>query len=163
MPGHTPGLVALYDRRRRVFFAGDHLLERISPNPLIDLGPDGQEGRYRPLVSYLESVARLRALEVELVLPGHGPPFGAHRQVIDGLLEFFRARQEKLRQALASGPRTAHQLMLSLFPWARPVDLFLAMSETIANVEVLESCGEIVRAEGGEGVYSYAAAPTPRG
>ena len=155
MPGHTPGLLCLYERRRGLFFSADHLLERISPNPLMDLGPDGEEGRYRPLVSYLESVGRLRALEVALVLPGHGPPFAGHRRVIDGLLEFFQARQEKIRQALAGAPQTAYQIMQALFPWARPADLFLAMSEAIANVEVLEVRGEVRRSVAEDGAYRF--------
>ena len=102
MPGHTPGLVCLYDREHRLFLSDDHLLEHVSPNPLIELGPEGEEG-WRPLVAYLESVARLRALEVDLVLPGHSTPFAGHREVIDGLLGFYRKRQERIRARLEGG------------------------------------------------------------
>ena len=67
MPGHTPGLVCLYERARRLVFSDDHLLERISPNPLIDLGPDGRDGFFRPLVAYLASVPNV------LVVPARSP------------------------------------------------------------------------------------------
>ena len=145
MPGHTPGLSCLYDRRHRLFFSGDHLLEKVSPNPIIDLGPDGEEGGFRPLAAYLESIARLRAMEVDLVLPGHGPPFAQHRRVIDGLLAFYGKRQDKIREALAEGALTAYEVTRVLFPWARTGDLFLVVSETIANLEVLEQRGEVSR------------------
>ena len=54
MPGHTPGLLCLYDRARRLLFSDDHLLEKVSPNPLIELGPNGEEGCFRPLLAYLD-------------------------------------------------------------------------------------------------------------
>ena len=148
MPGHTPGLCCLYDRRRRLFLAADHLLEKVSPNPFIELGPGGEEG-WRPLVAYLEAIARVRALEVDLVLPGHGPPFSGHRRVIDGLLGFYGKRQEKIRAALARGPLTGYEVTQALFPWARPGDLFLVISESVANLEVLEARGEVRREEEG--------------
>lgn len=158
MPGHTPGLLCLYDRAHRLFFSDDHLLEKVSPNPLIELGPDGQDGHFRPLLAYLSSIARLRALEVDLVLPGHGPPFSGHRQVIDALLGFYAKRQARLLELLAGGPRTAHELARALWPHARPTDAFLTLSETVANLEVMEARGEVRRDRSGE-PWRYLAAP----
>ncbi len=154
MPGHTPGLLCLYDRRRRLFFSGDHLLEKISPNPIIELGPQGEEGGFKPLVAYLESVGRLHELDVDLVLPGHGPPFGNHRRIIDGLVHFYGKRQGKIREALGKGPLTGYEVTQALFPGARPGDLFLVVSETVANLEVLEARGEVSRSADG-GVYRF--------
>jgi glyoxylase-like metal-dependent hydrolase (beta-lactamase superfamily II) len=154
MPGHTPGVCCLYDRRGGLFFSADHLLEKVSPNPLIDLGPRGEEGAFRPLVAYLESLERVRALEVALVLPGHGAPFGRHREVIDSLLAFYAKRQGKIRGALARGALSCHELARELFPWARTGDLFLVVSETIANLEAMEARGEVRRKLVG-GVYRF--------
>jgi glyoxylase-like metal-dependent hydrolase (beta-lactamase superfamily II) len=156
MPGHTPGLICLHERRHRLFFSADHLLERVSPNPILELPPDGEAGPYRPLVSYLDSVSRLRSLDVDLVLPGHGPPFGDHRRVIDGLLDFHERRQARIREALASGSLTAFEVTRALFPSAGPRDLFLVVSEAIANLEVMEVRGEVVRALRGD-VYRFTA------
>jgi len=154
MPGHTPGLLCLHDQEKRLFFSADHLLERVSPNPIIELGPDGEEGVFRPLLAYVESVRRMAALDVDLVLPGHGPPFSGHREVIDRLLTFYDRRQARIRELLAGGPRTAWELSLALFPAARPTDAFLTMSETIANLEALEARGEASRALV-DGVYRF--------
>ena len=154
MPGHTPGLLCLHDRARGLFFAGDHLLEKVSPNPIIELGPDGEEGHWRPLVAYLASLAELRALDVELVLPGHGPPFGGHRQVIDALVGFYAKRQERILEALSPQPLTAYEVGQALFPRAISNDLFLAISETIANLEVLEARGAVARETDGD-VYRF--------
>jgi glyoxylase-like metal-dependent hydrolase (beta-lactamase superfamily II) len=154
MPGHTPGLVCLHDRRHRLIFAGDLLLEKVSPNPIIELGPNGEEGQFRPLLAYLESVERLYAMDLEVVLPGHGPPFSQHRRVIEGLRQFYEKRQGKIREALARGPLTGYEVTQALFPWAGAGDLFLVVSETIANVEVLETRGEVSRALE-DGVYRF--------
>jgi glyoxylase-like metal-dependent hydrolase (beta-lactamase superfamily II) len=144
-PGHTPGLVVLHDREHRLLFSNDHLLERISPNPLIDLGPDDAPGWFRPLVAYEGSIRAVRELELDTILPGHGPPFGDHRRVIDSLLAFQHRRQERLRALLADGPRTAWELAQALFPKGGLNDHFLTLSETAANLEVLELRGEIRR------------------
>lgn len=145
MPGHTPGLLCLHEPERRLLFSGDHLLEKVSPNPLIELGPNGEENFFRPLVAYLASLARARALDVDLVLPGHGRPFTDHRRVIDDLVAFYGRRQARIRELLAAGPMSAYDLSRALFPSAGPGNAFLTISETIANLEVLEDRGEVRR------------------
>ncbi len=145
MPGHTPGLVCLHDRRQRLLFSADHLLEKISPNPIIEIGPNGEQGHFKPLLAYLHSVRRIHALEIDLVLPGHGPPFGHHRPVIDALLQFYERRHSRIQEALERGPMTAYEVSRVLFPWAGHRDLFLVVSETIANLEVMESNGAVAR------------------
>jgi glyoxylase-like metal-dependent hydrolase (beta-lactamase superfamily II) len=149
MPGHTPGLVCLHDREHRLFLSDDHLLEHVSPNPLIELGPDGEEG-WRPLLAYVESVGRLRALDVDLVLPGHAEPFGDHRRVIDALLDFYGKRQERILDELAGGPLTGWEVTRRLFPRAPERAMFLTLSEALANLEVLEAGGTVTRERDGE-------------
>src|SRR5437870_3423315 len=37
LPGRTPGLVCLHVEARRMLFADDHVLAKVSPNALLDL------------------------------------------------------------------------------------------------------------------------------
>ena len=146
LPGHTPGLICLWDAEHRVLFSDDHLLERVSPNPLLDL--EGQpEPRHKALVEYLRSALRARELPADLVAPGHGEPFAGHAAVIDRLLVFYDKRQQRILELLAEGPQTPAQLAPRVFPRARPSQLFLVLSEVMGNVEVLEEQGKVVRAE----------------
>jgi hypothetical protein len=92
----------------------------------------------------------VRALAVDLVLPGHAVPFSAHLEVIDLLSAFYQRRQEKLLDALKHGPRTIYDLMRELFPSSSAFELFLMMSETLGNLELLEEKGEIKREADGE-------------
>ena len=146
LPGHTPGLVCLWAAASRVLFSDDHLLEHVSPNPLVDL--EGQrEPRHKALVEYLRSIQRVRSLDVALVAPGHADPFTGHVALIDRLLGFYVKRQQKLLGLLSSGPRTPASLSAELFPRARPQHLYLTLSETMGNLEVLEEQGAIARSE----------------
>jgi glyoxylase-like metal-dependent hydrolase (beta-lactamase superfamily II) len=146
LPGHTPGLVCLWAARERVLFSDDHLLEAVSPNPLVDL-EGGKEPRHKALVEYLRSISRVRALDVGLVAPGHAEPFTGHAQLIDRLLGFYVKRQERLLDLLRAGPRSPADLSYDLFPRAKSQHLYLTLSETMGNLEVLEEQGAIARSE----------------
>ena len=144
LPGHTPGLVCLWERKYGLLFADDHILARTSPNPFLELTEAGTT--HRALVRYLQSIETVRALDVDWVLPGHGPPFQGHRATLDTLDAFYRRRQERLMEALRSGPRTAVELSEVLFGPQEGARLYLTLSEVIGNLEVLEEGGR-VRAE----------------
>jgi glyoxylase-like metal-dependent hydrolase (beta-lactamase superfamily II) len=146
LPGHTPGLVCLWAAQPRVLFSDDHLLERVSPNPLLDL--EGQaEPTHKALVAYLDSAGRARALPAELIAPGHAEPFSGHAAIIDRLLGFYERRQERILELLLTGPRTPGELAPLVFPRAREHQLYLTLSEVMGNLEVLEARGRVRRAE----------------
>jgi len=147
LPGHTPGLVCLWDAEHRLLFADDHLLARTSPNPFLEL-VDARTTR-RSLVQYVHSVTRVRALDVDWVLPGHGAPFQGHRAAIDSLLRFHDRRQEKLLAELGSGPRTPLELSGALFGPQEGARLYLTLSEVVGNLEVLEDASRVCRLEDG--------------
>jgi glyoxylase-like metal-dependent hydrolase (beta-lactamase superfamily II) len=150
MPGHTPGLCCLYASEHRLLFSGDHFLERVSPNPLMDLRPDGTPSHFKPLLSYFQSLDRLRTLDISLVLPGHAAPFTGHLPVIDSLASFYSRRREKLLKGFERGPLTVYQAMKTLFSNPSGFALILMLSETLGNLEVLEDRGEVRREMYGE-------------
>jgi glyoxylase-like metal-dependent hydrolase (beta-lactamase superfamily II) len=146
LPGHTPGLVCLWAREPRVLFSDDHLLERVSPNPLLDL--EGQpEPTHKALVAYLKSAQRARALPAELIAPGHSEPFSGHVEVIDRLLAFYEKRQQRILELLREKSSTPAELAPRVFPRAREHQLYLTLSEVMGNLEVLEEQGHVVRKE----------------
>src|SRR5262249_42814824 len=59
-PGHTPGHLCFVDELAQRLFAGDHILPRITPN----ISVYTLEGA-RPLAEYLESLAKVRDLDVD--------------------------------------------------------------------------------------------------
>ncbi|HKN07018.1 MAG TPA: MBL fold metallo-hydrolase [Thermoplasmata archaeon] len=91
-PGHTPGEVVFYDPTRKILFSGDAAVER-----------NGQLTLPAPkFASSLEqavgSLARLRKLDAEVLLPGHGVPVTKNiPSLLDDLIR--RAPAEFLRRA----------------------------------------------------------------
>jgi glyoxylase-like metal-dependent hydrolase (beta-lactamase superfamily II) len=146
LPGHTPGLVCLWDSEHQVLFSDDHLLEVVSPNPNIDL-EGGAAPVHRPLVEYLRSAKQVRELPARLIAPGHNSPFAGHVELIDRLLGFYEVRQQKMLDLLKPRPLTAMELAPLVFPRARPSIRFLILSEVVGNLEVLEDQGLVSRQE----------------
>jgi glyoxylase-like metal-dependent hydrolase (beta-lactamase superfamily II) len=155
-PGHTPGLICLHAAAQRLLFADDHLLPNVSPNPFLDLSQGEDETKFLALVKYVESARRVHALELDCVLPGHGPAFFGHRSLLDGLFEFYGRRQEKLLGWLRARPRTALELTEVLFVRPSAGRMIMMLSEVLANVEVLERDGR-VRRELADGRWVFSA------
>lgn len=157
MPGHTPGLVCALLRGAgiSVLVSDDHLLEKVSPNPILEIFEDGT--RFRALPHYLRNLERVERLELDWVLPGHGPLFSNHRQVIESLRAFYDRRQEKLLGLLPPEGATAFELMRAFFPQAGPLEIFLMMGEILGNLDLLEASGRI-RSAAEKGRILYRAA-----
>ena len=140
MPGHTPGLVCLWDAEHRLFFADDHVLARVSPSPLLESG-------FRALEAYLASAQRVYDLDIEWVLPGHGAAFQGHREVLGRFFDACARQQDLLLGLLAEGPCTAHGLAQKLLGPHPPTRLFLTLSAVVGDLEVLEAAGRVERVE----------------
>lgn len=158
MPGHTPGLLTLWEPQRRILFADDHILARVSPNPLIDLsGAPVDEKPFCALVSYMASAQRAHALDAAYVIPGHGQAFRNHRPLLEGLTQFYVKRQERLFKRLEKSPATVFELVNLLFPRADVPRMYLMLSEAIGNLEVMEQAGRVTRSLEA-GVWKFSAA-----
>ena len=137
-PGHTPGHVCFYDRANRMIFTGDHILPVITSNVSTRQTSDDD-----PLGDYLESVDKLRALEVDLVLPAHQHHF---TDLGKRLAELDAHHERRLAAVLAAcrGPgRTAYEVAAEV-PWDvgawDTMDEFLrraALGETLSHLEYL--------------------------
>src|SRR5690348_12545718 len=96
-PGHSRDHVAyLYDDR--VAFTGDAVAGRGS----VFVAADG--GGLGP---YLDGLRRLRDLELEALLPGHGPVVNDARAKLDEYIEHRLDRERKLLRALRSEEHTS--------------------------------------------------------
>jgi len=95
VPGHTPGEVAFFHPGRKVLFSGDSVVEH---KGRFTIPP----GRYATsLPQAVESLSRLRALDAEVVLPGHGVPVTQGvTNLLDDLIQ--RAPAEFLRRPTAA-------------------------------------------------------------
>jgi glyoxylase-like metal-dependent hydrolase (beta-lactamase superfamily II) len=99
-PGHAPDHVALL--WRRVAFAGDTVLGAGS----VFVAPGGGA-----MAAYLDSLRRLRALDLEAIAPGHGPFVWDPRTKLDEYIEHRLERERKVLDALDAGARTRDELL----------------------------------------------------
>lgn len=139
VPGHSPGLLTFYFSARRLYFSTDHIIEKITPN--IGLHSRSSEN---PLGDYLASLDRLRRLEIDCILPSHGPPFHRHREWIAATEEHHRARLERMLAAVDGAARTAYEVVL--VEWGAhlsPLSERFAVSETLAHLEYLRRQGRV--------------------
>lgn len=156
VPGHSPGQVCLYEPHKKLLFSGDHILGDISPN--ITHWWDAGD----PLGDFLNSLAKITPLPIELVLPGHRRVFTDCQGRIAELEQHHQQRLEEAFTILSTGPMTAYQVAghmtwdMSYRSWEQfpPPQKFFATGEARAHLRHLEVKG-LVCQEVIEGITYY--------
>lgn len=85
-PGHTMGLAALYEGEKKLLFAGDHILGKITPNIAfwrLDFDALGE---------YIASLKRAYGMDVKHLFSAHRQPVPDMRERIDELLKHHGRR-----------------------------------------------------------------------
>jgi glyoxylase-like metal-dependent hydrolase (beta-lactamase superfamily II) len=93
-PGHTPGAVVYYHPARKILFSGDSVVERKGHLTM-------PAARFATrLDQAVQSLSRIRELDVEVMLPGHGVPVTKNvASLLDDLVR--RAPKEFLHRSPA--------------------------------------------------------------
>ncbi|MFC7592927.1 MBL fold metallo-hydrolase [Nonomuraea antimicrobica] len=149
-PGHSPGHLCFVSPSRRVLFSGDHVLARITP--IVAVHP--QSGP-NPLADYLDSLAAVRKLEVDEVLPAHEYRFLELAERVDAVMAHHDARLAEIERVVgAAGGGVACWEVATRLTWSRPwetIPPFMrrsANNETLAHLVWLAAKGRVVRQAG---------------
>ncbi len=106
-PGHAPSHVVLHQPERKLLLSGDHIIGRVSLYYDYGYTPD-------PAGEFLTSLDTVEALDVDLVLAGHGKPV----RDLQGLVAANRAavheRIGRVREAIRDEPLTAFDIVPKL-------------------------------------------------
>jgi glyoxylase-like metal-dependent hydrolase (beta-lactamase superfamily II) len=155
-PGHADGHLCLY--RDGVLIAGDHLLAPITP--AVGLYP---ESRPDPLGDYLESLARVAALDPRVSYGGHGATIDEPAARAREIVAHHDRRLEQTEAALGPEPRTGYEVSLDLFGRElAPIHRRFAVAETLSHLERLVAAGRAARFESGRGVAYTGRSPGGR-
>jgi glyoxylase-like metal-dependent hydrolase (beta-lactamase superfamily II) len=158
-PGHSPSDTVFHDEARSMLLGADHLIKHISSNPLLarPLGVEADFAGPRPqaLVAYIDSLAKTRAMDLSLVLPGHGPPIDDHVALIDERMRLHKRRAEKIRRLIEAKPRTAHEIAHELWGNVAVTQAYLTLSEVLGHVDLLLADASVVEVER-DGVVQFA-------
>jgi glyoxylase-like metal-dependent hydrolase (beta-lactamase superfamily II) len=164
-PGHSPTDTVLVSDRALI--AGDHLLERISSNPIAHVPIGAAEPaalaaspeRPRTLLIYADSMRATAAADRgELILPGHGDPFTGAAALVEKRLAMHDRRAEKILAALTH-PRSAADIGRDLWRHVPVTQAYLVLSEVLGHLDLLEARGAVATEER-DGVVLYAATAT---
>ena len=155
-PGHTPGSCSFLREANRTLIAGDCVLKRITPNPIISPDPIDKEKRFQSLAEYLVSLARLRLLAPTRTFGGHGEPIDDFEEIFNRYVRAIDERQKRVIGLVEQNGVTAFDVAQRLFPDAidKDVHRFLAISEAVAHLDYAEMQGKIA-VEFKDGVEVY--------
>jgi glyoxylase-like metal-dependent hydrolase (beta-lactamase superfamily II) len=147
-PGHAPGHICLYDAPRKVFFSGDHILPVITPNISLRLPSAGN-----PLGDFINSLNKVKTLDVNLVLPAHEHIFYNLSARVEEIIQHHHHRTGEILDTLRDKPKTAYEVSADItwmpefggvkFHSMAPWDKRMAVSETLAHLEALRLDGII--------------------
>lgn len=155
--GHSLDHLAFYHKDSKRIFVGDHMIQHMSSNALIDIDHKGE--RPYSLVYYEKSLQRLLELPIDIAYPGHGEIIHQPYELLHEKLGRIKDRGQLILQMLnkRQTPASIAQQVYkdrfdSLFP--------LVMSEIIGHIDRLEYYGRIKRfVENGVNYYERSRRP----
>ncbi|NLW41332.1 MAG: MBL fold metallo-hydrolase [Tissierellia bacterium] len=144
IPGHTPGHIGLYERRHKLFFGGDHVLNRITPN--ISFWGFDQD----ILATYFESLKKVYDYPIDYLFSSHRSIVRDHRKRIEELLKHHQERLDEIREIIRDEKMTVRDVAAKM-NWDLRYDnwedfpspqKWFASGETMSHLEHLVHIGE---------------------
>jgi len=144
IPGHTPGHIGLYERKHKLFFCGDHILGKITPN----IAFWGFEEDI--LQVFFESLKKVYDYDIEHLFTAHRDPVPDHKKRINELLEHHRLRLDEILNIIKHEKKSVRDTAASMhwdikgkiwteFPDAQKC---FASSEAMSHLEHLYRIGK---------------------
>lgn len=148
-PGHSPGHICLYEPTQKILFSGDHVLPVITPNVSLQ----SQSSGMNPLHDFLNSLNKVKELDVNLVLPAHERTFTNLQARIEEIIEHHERRNLEILETMKAKPKTAYQISTEI-TWMPEMggvsfrnlalwDKRMAVSETLAHLQAMRINGRV--------------------
>ncbi len=147
IPGHTPGHIGLYERNHKLFFCGDHILDRITPN----IGYWGSEENI--LGIYFNSLAKIYSYDIDYLFPAHRNIIRDHTRRINELMFHHKERLNEILDILKEGELSVRDVAAKMHWSIRAKDWddfpipqkWFAAGEAMSHLEHLHCTGKIHR------------------
>lgn len=141
--GHTPGHLALYDRKNKIFFGGDHILNKITPNISF------WDFKYGDILGiYLKNLDKIYNMDIDVIFSSHRSIVDNPKQRIDELKKHYADRNAEVLELLKQGEKFSSRQIASKMRWDYKADNFeefpnnqkwFATGEALANLEHLRA------------------------
>lgn len=142
-PGHTPGSSCLFREANRTLLTGDTILKSIKPNPLLSADPRDRSRRFPSLARYLASLLRIRQLAPTLLQTAHGGEIDDYEEHFQRLTRLIEERRKRIVDLVPDEGINAWEMSRLVFPRIPDNQRFLAVSETIANLDLAVTEGRL--------------------
>lgn len=159
-PGHSPSDTIFVDEDSREALVGDHLLAKISSNPVAHRPTSGSEDpndRESALLQYLESMKLTRELDLRIAFAGHRVPITDHRGLIDSRVAHHDGRATTILDLLRTGHSSVPDIAYELWGNVEPAQTYLAVSEVLGHLDMLARDG-LVESSRSAGAMIFVAA-----
>ena len=134
-PGHTAGHLSPFLEEGRVVFAGDNVLglgTTVVPPP-----PHGD------MAQYIDSLAKMQALDAELMCCGHGPVVREPNRKLQELIDHRHEREQQILSLAGEGRDTVKALVRAIYPELDKRLLGMAQSQVLSHLSKLEREGRV--------------------
>lgn len=148
IPGHTPGHIGLYEKNHKIFFCGDHILDRITPNIAF-------WGFEKDILSvYFDSLNKIYDYDIEHLFSAHRNLIPDHKVRIKELLSHHDSRLKEILQIIKD-KKTVRDTAADMH-WELSYDCWedfpspqkwFASGEVMAHLEHLVSIGKAEKTE----------------
>ncbi|MCQ3932008.1 MAG: hypothetical protein DPW16_16280 [Chloroflexi bacterium] len=144
-PGHAGDLICLYHAASQTLIASDHIILKISSNPLIE--PAAVEGQPRPhrLLEYIAQLQRMAALDIRIAYSGHGVPVEDVRGLVEKRVAFHHKRAAQILDFFEGHAYHLWDLTEKMFAHVPSGEKYLALSEVLGHIDLLEHDGKLTR------------------
>ncbi len=149
IPGHTPGHIGFYEKKHKLFFGGDHVLESITPNiSFWDFEED-------ILSVYFDSLKKIYNYNIDYLLSSHRNILRDHKRRISEMLAHHEERLQEIKEILKNKKMTVRDVAANMH-WDLSYDKWedfpnpqkwFASGEAMSHLEHLYYESEIGRFE----------------
>jgi len=138
IPGHTPGHIGLLERKHRLFFGGDHILNKITPSVMFW----GFEQDILGL--YISSLRKVYDYNLDYLFPAHDTLIRDYKTRIDELISHVEERLDEVKKIISQKKKAPLEIT-SQVQWNVPCRWedfprtlkLLALGETVSHLEHL--------------------------
>ncbi|WP_077326822.1 MBL fold metallo-hydrolase [Virgibacillus siamensis] len=153
--GHAQSHLSFLRECDGAFIGGDHLLQHISSNPLLEAPVDGGD-RPKPMLQYRANLIKCLHLGIRTVFPGHGEVFSDVASLIPSRLKKQEQRADHVLTLLKDHPQSIFEICRQIFAKQYKSQLDLTISETTGQLDYLEDEGLVGKSLEDGVCYYYA-------
>jgi glyoxylase-like metal-dependent hydrolase (beta-lactamase superfamily II) len=134
-PGHASNHLCYFLEEERMLFSGDHIMQG---STVVISPPDGD------MAAYLDSLAKVRALRLKSIAPGHGHLIDDPKPLVDWYIEHRVEREQQVLDAVAAGgPVKIDALVAGIYPDLDPELVPVAQRTVHAHLIKLAAEGKV--------------------